>query len=78
MQSLQTYAIPPKVRLFALVLVIAGSFFFYAYTFNPGLAFHGAVLDSYSAKMGFGSAGVRIFGGVLAIVICLFAKNRKR
>lgn len=67
--------IPTPIKIFTWILVCAGSFFFYVYTFNPAISFPNAALDTYSAKMGFASTGVRILGSVLALLISLFANN---
>lgn len=72
-----TFAIPQSVKIFSWILVCAGCFFFYVYTFNPGLSFPNAVLDSYSAKLGFASTGVRILGSVVALVISLVANDAR-
>lgn len=67
--------IPKAVKIFTWVLILAGSFFFYVYTFNPSISFPNANLDTYSAKMGFASTGVRILGSVLALFISVLANN---
>jgi hypothetical protein len=67
--------IPQAVKIFTWILICAGSFFFYVYTFNPSLSFPNANLDTYSAKMGFASTGVRILGSVLALLISVLANN---
>lgn len=67
--------IPTSVKIFTWILICAGCFFFYVYTFNPVISFPKASLDTYSAKMGFASTGVRILGSVLALIISVFAKN---
>lgn len=67
--------IPLSVNIFTWILIAAGSFFFYVYTFNPSISFPRASLDSYSAKMGFGSTGVRILGSVAALLISVLANN---
>ena len=64
-------SIPTPVKICSWILICAGCFFFYVYTFHPSLSFPNANLDSYSAKMGFASAGVRILGSVLALIISL-------
>jgi hypothetical protein len=61
--------IPTPVKIFTWILICAGLFFFYAYTFNPSISFPNANLETYSAKMGFASAGVRILGSVIALLI---------
>ena len=63
--------IPTPVKIFTWILICAGCFFFYVYTFNPVISFPNANLDSYSAKMGFASTGVRILGSVLALLISM-------
>lgn len=68
-------SIPTLVKIFTWILIAAGSFFFYVYTFNPGISFPNANLDTYSAKMGFASTGVRILGSVLALLISVLANN---
>lgn len=67
--------IPTPVKIFTWLLILAGTFFFYVYTFNPALSFPNANLDTYSAQMGFGSTGVRIIGGVLLLLICVLANK---
>ncbi len=67
--------IPRPVKIFTTLLILAGCFFFYVYTFNPGLSFPAADLSTYSAQIGFGSAGVRILGSVVALLISLLANN---
>lgn len=67
--------IPASVKIFTWILITAGIFFFYVYTFNPSLSFPHANLDTYSAKMGFSSTGVRILGSVLALIISVLANN---
>lgn len=61
--------IPTAVKIFTWILICAGLFFFYVYTFSPNISFPNANLESYSAKMGFASTGVRILGSVLALLI---------
>ena len=71
-QNLTTnLSISKPVKIFTWILICAGCFFFYVYTFHPSLSFPNANLYNYSAKMGFASAGVRIFGSVLALIISL-------
>lgn len=70
-----TVGIPMPVKIFTWILICAGSFFFYVYTFNPVISFPNAALDNYSAKMGFASTGVRILGSVLALVISVLANS---
>jgi hypothetical protein len=68
-------SIPMPVKIFTWILICAGCFFFYVYTFKPSLSFPNASLDTYSAKMGFASTGVRILGSVLALIISVVANN---
>lgn len=63
------------VKIFTWILICAGCFFFYVYTFNPMISFPNAILESYSAKMGFASTGIRILGSVLALLISVIANN---
>ncbi len=72
---LKKQEIPYVVKVFTWILICAGTFFFYVYSFNPSISFPNADLYSYSAKMGFGSAGVRILGSVLALLISVIANN---
>jgi hypothetical protein len=67
--------IPTPVRIFTWVLIGAGTFFFYVYTFAPSISFPNANLDTYSAKLGFESTGVRILGSVAALLISVLANN---
>ncbi len=67
--------IPKAVKIFTIILLCAGSFFCYVYIFNPSLSFPNANLDTYSAKIGFESAGVRILGSLIALLISLVANN---
>ncbi|WP_396169472.1 hypothetical protein [Flavobacterium sp.] len=64
-----THSIPTAVKIFTWILICAGLFFFYVYTFYPSISFPNANLDTYSAKVGFESTGVRILGSVLALFI---------
>lgn len=68
-------SIPTPVKIFTWILICAGCFFFYVYTFNPAISFPKASLDTYSSKMGFASTGVRILGSVLALLISVVANN---
>lgn len=68
-------SIPVPIKIFTWLLIVAGSFFFYVYTFNPSISFPNANLDTYSAKLGFASTGVRIMGSVLALLISVVANN---
>ncbi len=61
--------IPPSIKIFTWVLICAGLFFAYVYTFNPGLAFPGAKITDYSSQFGFASTGVRVLGSVAALLI---------
>lgn len=70
-----TVGIPMPEKIFTWILICAGSFFFYVYTFNPAISFPNASLNTYSAKMGFASTGVRILGSVLALLISVLANN---
>ena len=63
--------IPTPVKIFTWILICAGLFFFYVYTFSPNISFPDANLETYSAKMGFESTGVRILGSVLALLISI-------
>ncbi len=67
--------IQKSVKIFTWILICAGVFFFYVYSFSPNLSFPNANLDTYSAKMGFASTGVRILGSVLALFISAVANN---
>lgn len=64
-----TQNIPLSVKIFAWVLIVAGLFFFYVFTFNPGLSFPGASITDYSSQLGFSSTGVRVLGSVIALLI---------
>lgn len=61
--------IPTSVKIFTWILICAGLFFFYVYTFSPNISFPNSNLETYSAKLGFESTGVRILGSVLALLI---------
>jgi hypothetical protein len=61
--------IPQPVRLFTWLLIFAGLFFAYVFTFNPGLSFPGARITDYSSQLGFASTGVRVLGSVAALLI---------
>ncbi len=74
---MNTPNIPISVKIFTWFLILVGCFFFYVYTFSPNISFPNANLDTYSAKMGFGSAGVRILGSVLALLISVVANKPK-
>ena len=75
----QTFAsnvgIPTPVKIFTWILICAGIFFFYVYTFAPSMSFPNANLDTYSAKLGFASTGVRILGSVVALLISVLSNN---
>ena len=73
--SVQSVGIPAAVKIFTWILICAGCFFFYVYTFSPSISFPNANLDTYSAKMGFASTGVRILGSVLALLISVLANS---
>lgn len=74
---MKTQNIPTSVKIFTWILICAGSFFFYVYTFSPDISFPDANLDTYSAKLGFESTGVRILGSVLALLISVVYNNPK-
>lgn len=61
--------IPLSVKIFSWILIVAGIFFFYVFTFNPGLSFPGASITDYSSQLGFSSTGVRVLGSVVALLI---------
>lgn len=65
-------SIPPAVKIFTCLLIAAGLFFAYVFMFNPGLAFHGAMIDGYSSQLGFYSTAVRVLGSVFALLISLW------
>jgi len=69
--------IPRPVQVSAWILIGAGCFVFYVYTFQLSISFPNANLDSDSAKMGFASTGVRILGSVLALVISVWANDAR-
>lgn len=73
--QISSVGIPTPVKIFTWILIFAGSFFFYVYTFNPAISFPNASLETYSAKVGFASTGVRILGSVLALLISVVANN---
>lgn len=68
-QTATMQTIPPSVKIFTWVLICAGLFFAYVFTFNPGLAFPGAKITDYSSQLGFASTGVRVLGSVVALLI---------
>ena len=63
--------IPSSVKAFTALLILAGLFFTYVFSFDPGLAFPGAKITDYSSKLGFMSTGVRVLGSVAGLVIAL-------
>lgn len=69
--------IPTSVKIFTWILICAGIFFFYVYSFNPSISFPNSNLNSYSSKLGFESTGVRILGSVLALLISVVYNNPK-
>lgn len=71
----QKVGIPLSVKVFTLLLICAGLFFGYVYTFNPWLTFPGTAITDYSSQFGFWSAGVRVFGWVFALIVCLLLNN---
>lgn len=71
------HSIPTPVKIFTWILICAGCFFFYVYTFAPAISFPNALLDTYSAKLGFASTGVRILGSVLALLISVVANDAR-
>ena len=73
--SIINNGIPLLVKIFTWLLICAGCFFFYVYTFHPSISFPNANLDTYSAKMGFASTGIRILGSVLALLISILANS---
>ena len=73
--STSNVGIPTSVKIFTWILICAGTFFFYVYTFAPSISFPNANLDTYSAKLGFASTGVRILGSVVALLISVLANN---
>jgi hypothetical protein len=73
--STSNVGIPTSVKIFTWILIGAGTFFFYVYAFAPSISFPNANLDTYSAKLGFESTGVRILGSVLALLISVVMNN---
>jgi hypothetical protein len=73
--STSNVGVPTSVKIFTWILICAGTFFFYVYTFAPSISFPNANLDTYSAKLGFESTGVRIMGSVVALLISVLANN---
>jgi hypothetical protein len=67
--SSNNVGIPNLVKIFTWMLICAGVFFAYVFTFNPGLSFPGAAITDYSSQLGFASTGVRVLGSVTALLI---------
>lgn len=67
--------IPSVVRVFTAILILAGLFFAYVFTFNPGLTFPGAEITSYSSQLGFYSTGVRVLGSVFGLIVALLLNS---
>ncbi len=67
--------IPPLVKAFTWLLICAGLFFAYVFTFNPGLSFPGAKITDYSSQLGFASTGVRVLGSVAALLISVICNK---
>ena len=63
--------IPAYAKVFGWILAVAGVFFAYVYTVNPGRFFSGVSIGSYSEQFGLYSTGVRVLGAVLGIVVAL-------
>lgn len=63
--------IPTYAKVFGWILAIAGVFFSYVYTINPGGFFPGVTISGYSEQFGLYSTGVRILGAVLGILVAL-------
>lgn len=70
-QTTNPAGIPRMVKLFTVILILAGIFFAYVFTFNPGLVFPGAQITDYSSRLGFYSTGVRVLGSVVGLIIAL-------
>lgn len=70
-----TTPIPKAVRVFIWILLAAGLFFAYVYTFNPALGFPGTQLSSYSEKFAFASTGIRVLGSVVGLAIALYLNS---
>ena len=64
-------SIPGLVKIFTALLILAGLFFAYVFSFNPGLTFPGAQITDYSSKLGFMSTGVRVVGSVVGLMVAL-------
>ena len=73
--SIMRPAIPLPAKVFGWILVLAGTFFAYVYTLNPGLSFPGVSISSYSEQFGLYSTGVRILAAVLGIVVALIMNS---
>lgn len=69
--AIEKTGIPAIVKLFTVLLIVAGLFFTYVFMFDPGLAFPGAKITDYSSRLGFMSTGVRVLGSVVGLVIAL-------
>jgi hypothetical protein len=69
--SIDKVGIPTVVKIFTVLLILAGLFFAYVFSFNPGLAFPGAKIHDYSSQLGFMSTGVRVLGSVVGLAIAL-------
>ena len=69
--SIDKIGIPKIVKIFTVLLILAGLFFAYVFSFNPGLAFPGAKIHDYSSQLGFMSTGVRVLGSVVGLAIAL-------
>ena len=67
--------IPKPVKIFTWILIFAGLFFAYVFTFNPGLSFPGAAITDYSSQLGFASTGVRVLGSVVALLVSVLANR---
>ena len=63
--------IPGSIKIFTALLILAGVFFTYVFSFDPGLTFPGAKITDYSSRLGFMSTGVRVIGSVVGLVIAL-------
>ena len=73
--SIDRVGIPTSVKIFTVLLILAGLFFAYVFCFNPGLAFPGAKIHDYSSQLGFMSTGVRVLGSVVGLAIALALNN---
>ena len=63
--------IPGSIKIFTALLILAGVFFTYVFSFDPGLTFPGAKITDYSSRLAFMSTGVRVIGSVVGLVIAL-------